>query len=328
MPVRGRYRKMTMSEGVGGAAQRKLPVWETIGNGAKAGFRHFWLLVGVMLVVSVVGVGLLWLLVGPFFTVALNMQAMTASGAGEAAEYARRVNGALFSGRMLVFFVLTFVLQAVTWVVVWRVAVFGAQDAFRGTAEQWLRRMLVSLWRYICMILAVAAFGLIAALVSALGLLMSILLGKVLPHFLVGLIDFASGLVYWIAFILGMFAIAAIAVVSLIGTSCDERTTLRDAYRLLRGNIVRAGGALLLLYVLLLVIFCMAFIALMMIGMLHIPMAADAPSPGDMVHFMGGIYLLEFIVGLPMAVWGIGTCVAIYRFVGGQAPVRDQPAPV
>jgi hypothetical protein len=324
-----------MSQTAWPIAASKLPVWGTIGAGARIGFKHFWMLVGVTVAFYALSVLLIWLFGADLFRLMIDMQTsagtMPAADPQVAVEYARRMVHAFFNPPVLVLLVISLVLTAAFWALVWRVVALGPGEAFKGDAGRWMQRTFLVAWRYICAsfasVLVVLAIGIVWAIWVGLG----VLLFKILPGIPIGLVIVLGILAFTTATFVAIPCLAAIFIVSLIGTSCDEHVTLRGAFALLKGNRLRASGTLILSSLFGFIVFSIFVTTLDIAGVIHLPVPGSVPgeavNAGANVHEIIGIYLAELIFGIPLMVWGMGIGVAIYRFVIAAGEGSPVPAP-
>ena len=317
-----------MSQAPVPAAGAKLPIWATIGDGAKLGFKHFWILVailigcyGLMMILFVPIIGRLIL------SAAESRRLVPAAVPGDphlAMEQLHQMAVILLSPSMLAIMLISMGIGAVMIILVFRVIALGPRQAFTGNLGMWVRRFLLLLWREICtlgvMIVAAAAFSLACVVIAAAGAV----LAKVLPGFMMGLLSFIFVLGILVVGALLYSLLYAVFMLSYIATSCDERVTLRGAFSLLRGNRLRAGGVHLLIYLILLFSIFVLMMILSFAGVVSIFSAGipQTPEAGATMAsgMMIGTILVEFVVLVPGLAWWFGVVGAVYKFVTEHKP--------
>ena len=304
-------------------AVAKLPIWATIGDGAKLGFKHFWILVAIL--IGCYGLMLLLFLpiMGRMITSVAESQRLAAAAAPGDPRLAmaqfHQMASIMLSPSMLAIMLISMAIGAVMIILVFRVVALGPREAFTGSPGIWGRRFLLLIWREICtlgvMIVVITAFALACLLIAAAGAI----LAKVLPGFVMGLLSFVFVLAVLAVGALLYALLYAVMMLSYFATSCDERVTLRGAFSLLRGNRLRAGGVHLLIYVILMfTIFVLAMI-LSFAGVVSVFSSGIPPTPEAGAAMASGLtigmILVEFIVLVPGMVWWFGVAGAVYNFV-------------
>ena len=311
-----------MSQAPVPAAGAKLPIWATIGDGAKLGFKHFWILVAIL--IGCYGLMLLLFLpiMGRLILSVAESQRLAAAAKpgdpGAAMEQFRQMAMIMTSPSMFVMMLISILIGAVMILLVFRVVALGPRQAFRGSAGTWGRRFLLILWRQICTlvmtIVVVGGFALACLLLAGGGAI----LAKLLPGLVMGLLSFlfAVGVIVVGAMLIAM--LYAVVSLSFMGTSCDERITLLGAFSLLKGNRLRAGGVHLLIYVILVFTIFVLMMVLSFAGLISVFSAGIPETPeasaSVATSMVLGTVLVEIVVLVPGIAWWFGV-VAVYKFV-------------
>ena len=318
-----------MSQAATYGTPRKLPVWETITSGAAIGFKHFWILIAVIVVCYGLIGAFFWSAFGQMFSVLGELQKIAATSTpGDpqvVLEQQRLFWSAVHPFSFLLLVPVSIIIGSAMMVLILRIMALGPADAFSGGLGQWVYRVLLLIWRHICVVFIVFLSMIVFGIVCALGIGIGALLAKALPGVLVGLLGFLFFLAVIVGVVIFYAAMYAVAGVSFVGSSCDEGITLREAYAALKGNLLRAAGTNVLLHALL------AFVISMVMMVVVIVMAATlfgsvvGGGPEAMAQaMMGGsffitIFAIEFALIVPSIIWWYGVFVAFYRFAKGVA---------
>lgn len=180
-----------------------------------------------------------------------------------------------------------------------RVVMSGKTSVFEGGAKRFLNRFLWVLWRYICLfgwlilIVGGTAFALIF-LTTSLG----VALGKGGVGVTIFLVILLYGFIFYVTAVL-----MVLFYLSLSGEMHDVRLPIHKSFNLMKGNLARAGGFMILTFLVFMVGYSLVF------GMM-VDMFKDTPS-GIMMVALFVLFLASSLFNFLLVSFGAGYAIRL-----------------
>lgn len=177
-------------------------------------------------------------------------------------------------------------------IVLWsRAAILGTSQAFEGGIKVLLNRTLWALWRYIC---GMGWMLLIVLGLSILALIISIILGVGMmgtgdSNSLFGFIFILLIIPVYIVMFMGLFMLTVLISIGVHSEARDLHLPIHRAYKLMKGNLLRAAGLLLLI----IFFFNLAMSPLLLFAF---PMGSSGPSVSSVGLLLG--FFLVFVLAI------------------------------